>query len=71
MPDVIPPQVQGFSIPLAELHDVLVSSFLHPVLVLLDASMIIWHTRYSSHFSVIYKFAKDTLPHHLNHQGRC
>jgi len=45
---VVPVQVEGFALPLAELHEVPVSAFLQPVEVPLDGSMTLWMKEESS-----------------------
>ncbi|KAK4831516.1 hypothetical protein QYF61_018100 [Mycteria americana] len=61
LPGIIPPQVQGFGLPFAELHKVPVSPFLQPVQVPLDGSMPICCTSCSSWFCIICKLAEWAL----------
>lgn len=53
----VPPQVQDFALPLAQLHEVQVSPFLQP----LDGSTTLWWISHSSQFYVICKLAGGTL----------
>ena len=59
--EVVLPQVQDFTLPLVEFHEVLVSLFLQPVKVPLDGTTTLRCISHSFQFCVIYKFAEGTL----------
>ena len=61
MRGVVPPHIQDFSLPFAELYNIPVSSFLQPVKVLLNGSLTLWCISHSSQFCVISKLAEGTL----------
>ncbi|GAB0193852.1 mitochondrial enolase superfamily member 1 [Grus japonensis] len=61
MPGVVPPQVQDFAFVLVELHEVPVGSFLQPLEVALDGSMILWFINDTCQCCVISKIAEGAL----------
>ena len=56
----IPPQVQDFALLFAELHEVPISPFLHPVEVPPKSSTTLWCISQSSQFCTISKLAEST-----------
>jgi len=61
VPGADPPQVQDFALPLAELHEVPVSSFLQTAEVPLDGSTTLWSVSHFSQFCNISKIAEDAF----------
>jgi len=58
---IVPPQVQGFTLPLGDIREALVRLFLQPVEVTLDGSTTLAHISHSSQFGVTSKLAEDEL----------
>jgi len=61
VPEIIPPQVQDFAFPLAELHEISLDPVLQLVKVPLNGGTTIWYISHSSQFCIICEHAHDVL----------